>query len=159
MSNPVNVPQRLEVGAELSGPDRIVTHERLNSYGDGLLSSAADKRVRVGANIHTDEEYARNQGLYAPIVDGMLSTNYISSMLVRAFGRAYVETGELRTKFIKPVPVDTFLRTRARVTAREELENRGVRYELDVWTENGDGLQMVVGDAIIEVANEGGESR
>jgi acyl dehydratase len=145
-------PQPLDVGAELSGGDIVVNAARLAAYGDGLLSSAAGQAVKVGANIHTDVELARSQGLPAPIADGMLSTNYLSSMLTRAFGRFYVENGELRTKFIKPVPVDTLLRVRGRVRGREEISDGRVRYELDVWTENGDGIKVVDGDASVEVS-------
>ncbi|HWV84039.1 MAG TPA: MaoC family dehydratase [Capillimicrobium sp.] len=144
-------PQPLAVGAELSGPEIVVNADRLAAYGDGLLSSAAGRAVQVGSNIHTDVELARSQGLPAPIADGMLSTNYLSSMLTRAFGRFYIENGELRTKFIKPVPVDTLLRVRGRVRAREELGDGRVRYELDVWTENGNGVKVVDGDAAVEV--------
>jgi len=144
--------QAFDVGAELAGPEVVVDAARLAAYGDGLLSSAAGQAVKVGANIHTDVELARSQGLAAPIADGMLSTNYLSSMLTRAFGRFYLENGELRTKFIKPVPVDTLLRVRGRVRAREDLGDGRVRYELDVWTENGEGVKVVDGDAAVEVS-------
>jgi 3-hydroxybutyryl-CoA dehydratase len=141
----------LAVGDVIEGRDRVVDARRLSAYGDGLLSSAAGRIVQVQANIHTDAAEAARNGLPAPIADGMLSTNYLSSMLTRHFGRAYIENGELRTKFIKPIPVDTFLHVRGQVTERTQLADGAVRYVLDVWTETEDGVRMVVGDATVEV--------
>jgi hypothetical protein len=140
-----------ETGAELSGPEIKVTPERLRIYGDGLLTSAADKPVRVGANIHTDVEYAKEQGLAAPIVDGMLSVNYLSSLLTRTYGQAYIEHGELQCKFIKPVYVDQVLRPRATVGEREPGEEGRERQLLETWVELDDGTKVVVGMASVEV--------
>jgi 3-hydroxybutyryl-CoA dehydratase len=141
-----------EVGDLLIGWERTLTSERVLWYGDGLMSSAANERVRARSNIHTDAEFARSQGLPGAIVDGMHSTNWISSMLVREFGRDYLERGELRTKYIKPIYVGTFVSVRGRITSREATEAGGVRYELDVWVEDPKGQQLTVGDAAIEVA-------
>lgn len=150
MSELTSTPQIPEVGGEISGPEVKVTAERLQVYGDGLLTSAADTPARVGANIHTDVEYARQQGLTAPVVDGMLSVNYLSSMLVRAFGRAYLEHGELRAKFIKPVYVDEVVQPRGIVRERIEGQDGRTRHVLDVWMER-DGEKVVDGDAAVEI--------
>lgn len=145
--------EQLDVGAQLVGPERVVTAERLRWYGDGLLTAAAGKRTFVGSNIHTDEEYAREQGLSAPIADGMLSTNWISAMLLRCFGHSYLATGELRTKYVKPVPVGTTVRVLGLVRDRSITDRGRVRYELDVWTEDGDGTKLVDGEAAIEIVD------
>jgi 3-hydroxybutyryl-CoA dehydratase len=137
------------VGTELEGPARIVTPERMQAYGDGLLSAAAGEEIHVGSNIHTDEEYARGQGLETAIADGMLSTNWLSSMLVRAFGTPYLENGELRTKFIKPVLVGIELRARGRVSGTRPTDDGSTRVELDVWTEDADGTRLVDGFAAV----------
>jgi hypothetical protein len=138
-------------GDELTGPEIKVDAERLQVYGDGLLTSAADKPIRVGANIHTDVEYAQEQGLAAPIVDGMLSVNYLSSLLTRAYGRAYIEHGELQCKFIKPIYVDQVVRPRAIVGAREPGEDGRERQLLETWVELEDGTKVVVGKASVEL--------
>ena len=92
------------VGAEITGPARLMTAERIEWYDSAMLSAAKGTLAQVGSNIHTDEAYARSQGLPAIIADGMIMANWCSSMLIEHFGLAYVERGELRTKFIKPVP-------------------------------------------------------
>jgi 3-hydroxybutyryl-CoA dehydratase len=137
------------IGTELSGPTRVVTAERMQRYGDGLLSAAAGEEIHVGANIHTNEEYARSQGLEYAIADGMLSTNWVSSMLVRSFGAAYLTTGQLQTKFIKPVRVGIELRACGRVTAQTAIDDGATRIDLEIWTEDADRTKLVVGTAAV----------
>jgi 3-hydroxybutyryl-CoA dehydratase len=146
----VDQPARLDVGTLLEGPARIITHERALWYGDGLMTSAAGERRLAMPNIHTDEAYARSQGLPGAIADGMHSTNWLSSLLTRTFGRDYLENGRLRTKYIKPTYVGSRIRVLAKVTSAAELAG-GIRYELDVWTEDPEGAKLTVGDASVEV--------
>ena len=141
----------LEVGEVLHGWERVVSHERVLWYGDGLMTGASSERRLAFSNIHTDEEYAQGQGLPAAIADGMHSTNWISSMLLRAFGQAYVEQGQLRTKYIKPTLVGIMLKVRGKVRCKDQLEDGGVRYIVDVWTEDSNSERLTVGEAIIEV--------
>jgi hypothetical protein len=152
MSTELNAAPTLpQSGDELNGPEIKVDAERLQVYGDGLLTSAADKPVHVGANIHTDVEYAKEQGLDAPIVDGMLSVNYLSSLLTRAYGQAYIEHGELQCKFIRPVYADEVVRPRAVVGEREAGEDGRERQLLETWVETEDGTKVVVGKASVEL--------
>jgi hypothetical protein len=130
---------------------RVVTAERLTWYGDGLLTSAAGQRTLVGSNIHTDPDYAREQGLPAPIADGMLATNWISTMLVHTFGEDYLLRGDLRTKYIRPTIVDVKVRVRGEIRDRIKQESGLIRYTLEVWTEDEQGIRLVDGEAHIEV--------
>lgn len=139
------------VGQEFRGPTRIVTHQRLLWYGEGMLAAASGTRMRAHDNIHTDEDYALSQGLPAAIADGMLSTAWISSVLIGAFGAAYLERGELRTKYIKPVYVDVPLTAAARITTVSAAADGRIRYDLEVWAEDGTGVKLTVGDAVITV--------
>jgi len=95
----------LEVGARVNGPKFAMTRERMRWYCDALETAAAGTGEFIIAEptIHTDDEYARSQGLPGIIADGMLSTNYISALLFQHFGMGYLERGALRTKFIRPV--------------------------------------------------------
>jgi acyl dehydratase len=128
-----------------------MTPERIEWYDSAMLSAAKGELARVGSNIHTDEEYARSQGLPAIIADGMIMTNWVSSMLVEHFGMAYVERGELRTKFIKPVPLGMTVVCRGRVLSVERLAGGALAYMLDVWCEDDDGVKVVEGHARVEV--------
>ena len=51
-----------KVGAELRGPARVVTAERIEWYDSAMLSAAKGELAQVGANIHTDDDYARSAG-------------------------------------------------------------------------------------------------
>jgi acyl dehydratase len=72
-------------------------------------------------------------------------------MLVEHFGMAYVERGELRTKFIKPVPLGMSVVCRGRVLSVERLASDALACMLDVWCEDDDGVKVVEGHARVEV--------
>ncbi|MGH6944413.1 MAG: MaoC family dehydratase, partial [Geminicoccaceae bacterium] len=103
-------------------------------------------------NIHTDEQYAASQGLPAIIADGMITTNWCSSMLIGHFGMDYLERGELRTKFIKPIFLGATISVRGRVLSVERRDSGAVVYALDVWCEDENGVKVTVGDAKVEAA-------
>jgi hypothetical protein len=148
----VRAPRDLAVGTEIAGPVRVMTAERIEWYDSAMLSAASGELAQVGSNIHTDDEYAKSQGLPAVIADGMISANWMSEMMVEHFGMDYVERGELRAKFIKPILLGATVFIRGRVLSVEPRENGGVGYALDVWCEDEKGVKLTDGDAKVEVA-------
>ncbi|GAA5146051.1 hypothetical protein GCM10025768_04100 [Microbacterium pseudoresistens] len=140
--------EHVEVGDEFSSFPLIMTRERMRWYCDALETAASQSGEFIVAEptIHTDDEYARQNGLPGIVADGMISTNYISSLLYRTFGVAYLAGGELRTKFIRPVVEDAILRARAVVTDAE-----AGAVALDVWVEDETGQKVTVGDARVPV--------
>jgi acyl dehydratase len=147
----MSVTPDFKAGAMLPVREIMITPERVQWYGDGMHSAATGELRRAGQNIHTDVEYAKGQGLTTAIADGMMSTAWISSMLLKHFGRHYLENGELRTKYIKTTDVGIKLKILARVRERQEKPNGAVRYVLDVWTEDQAGVKLTDGDAAVEV--------
>lgn len=145
----------LRVGSLLPTRELVVTPERVQWYGDGMHTAATGERRRAGQNIHTDVEYAKGQGLTTAIADGMMSTAWISSMLLKTFGRDYLERGELRTKYIKTTDVGITLRVLGRVRERDEQADGSVRFVVDVWTEDKTGVKLTDGDAVIYVRPTG----
>jgi acyl dehydratase len=133
----------------------MMTRERMRWYCDALETAAdADGTFKIAEpTIHTDDEFARSQGLRGIIADGMISTNWISSLLVRRFGMDYVSRGELGARFIRPIYEDESIETCAEVT---EVETVGetVTITLDVWCATSDGAKCTVGSAKILLANE-----
>ncbi len=128
-----------------------MTPERIEWYDSAMLSAAKGELAQVTVNIHTDEDYARAEGLPAIIADGMISTNWCSEMMIEHFGLDYIERGELRTRFIKPTFLGVTVSVRGRVTAAEAQPNGAMLYKLDVWCEDETGLKLTVGDAKVEV--------
>lgn len=123
----------------------MMTRERMRWYCDALETAASQSGEFIVAEptIHTDDVYARENGLPGIVADGMISTNYISSLLYRTFGIPYLAGGELMTKFIRPVVEDAVLQAHAVV--REV----GDQIALDVWVETAEGQKVTVGTASI----------
>jgi acyl dehydratase len=138
-------------GDEIAGPVRGITPQRIEWYDSAMLSAATDELRQVGSNIHTDHAFAQSQGFDQVNADGMIMTNWCSEMLVKAFGLHYLERGELRNKYIRPVHLGVALRVRGRVTAVTPQPEGGILYALDVWCEDQHGTKLVDGDARIEV--------
>jgi hypothetical protein len=137
----------LSVNDELRAPPRAMNRERMRWYVDGLFTAHAnDGKVHTEENIHTDDEYARSQGLPGIIADGMISTNWIYGFLIDTFGEAYLNKGTLRTKYIKTILEDQLVIAGMRV---REIERAGAetRYALDVWCEDDEGQMLTVGAA------------
>jgi acyl dehydratase len=140
-----------KAGDELVGPVRGITPPRIEWYDSAMLSAATNELRQVGSNIHTDVEFARSQGFPTANADGMIMTNWCSEMLVRAFGMHYLERGELRTKYIKPVNLDVELHVRGRIGEATRQPDGSTLYTLDVWCEDEKGTKLVDGDAKIVV--------
>ena len=140
-------PSELAAGDELRAPPRSMHRERMRWYVDGLFTAKAnDGTVHTEENIHTDDEYARSQGLPGIIADGMISTNWIYGFLIDVFGEAYLNKGSLRTKYIKPILENQQVIAALRVEAIEPADGE-TRYRLEVWCEDDNGQKLTVGAA------------
>ncbi len=139
------------VGAHFSSQPLMMTRERMRWYCDALETAASQSGEFIVAEptIHTDAEYAKAQGLPGIIADGMLSTNYLSTLLYRHFGVEYLRAGELSTKFIRPVYEDDVLQAHAVVTAAEDG-----RYTIELWVEKDSGQKVTVGTASVPMSQE-----
>jgi hypothetical protein len=142
----------LQIGQELTGPVRGITSQRIEWYDSGMLSAATNELRQVGSNIHTDPEFAKSEGFSGVNADGMLATNWCSEMLIANFGLDYIERGELRTKYIKPVNLGVQLHVKGRVLEVNALPDGGLSYVLGIWCEDAAGTKLVDGDAKVTVA-------
>jgi hypothetical protein len=151
-------PLRIEAGTEFRLPARTMTRERMRWYVDIQDTVYYDDgRIHPQApTIHDDEDYAREQGLRGIIADGMISTNWIMSLLIDVFGDGILEHGGLRTKYIAPVYEDQSLVTCARVASVAQEPEGSVVYHLDVWCEDDTGRKYTVGDATVYAPHDAG---
>lgn len=140
-----------KVGDEITGPIRVITPERIEWYDSAMLSAATNELRQVGSNIHTDEAFAKSEGFTGVNADGMIMTNWCSEMLTQAFGIHYLERGELRNKYIKPVNMGVKLHVKGRIKDVARGAN-GTLYSIDVWCEDDKGTKLVDGDAKVDVA-------
>lgn len=137
-------PRSMEVGGHAESAPSQMTKERMRWYCDALETAASSGGEFIVAEptIHTDSEYAKAQGLPGIVADGMLSTNAISGLLYRLFGISYLSSGQLRTKFIRPVYENDVVQAHAVVTDITEGS-----YLLDVWVQTESGQKVTVGTA------------
>lgn len=87
---------------------RTMTSQAIDDYPVALETAAAglSELAVIGANIHTDEEFARANGHPGRIADGMIIGNWLYQAVLGVLGPEYLERGRFRVKFIRPVFVD-----------------------------------------------------
>jgi acyl dehydratase len=148
MSN-MNGSLQLQIGSELRSAPRQMTRERMRWYVDVQLTVPADDgRIHTQPpTIHDDDEYARSQGLSGIIADGMVSTNWIMGLMLDAFGKDFLQKGNLRTKYILPIYEDQTVTSVARVTSIQRTIPGGTTYSFDVWCEVDGKTKVTVGEA------------
>jgi len=129
------VPDRLEIGAELPALAKTIEQRRIDCYSG----------VRPHS-IHTDPQWAREKGFKAPLAQAMMSTAYVSQLMMQLAGEGFVKGGRMSVSFIKPVLVGDTLTVRGRVKSREP-EGGKTRVTVEVWCENQNGVKTMVGTA------------
>jgi acyl dehydratase len=125
----------LAIGEELPPLSKTVVQRQIDCYSG----------VRPHS-IHTDSEWAQKKGFRAPLAQAMMSTAYVSQMMVELLGAGFVRGGRISVAFTKPVLAGDTLTVRGKVKSREP-ENGRVRVTLGVWCENQDGIMTMVGTA------------
>lgn len=150
----------IQVGTDLPGLRRVMTRERMRWYADALAttSEVGDQMKLAGANIHTDDDFAHSQGLSGIIADGMISTNWISTVLLDCFGSYYLRGGSLKTKYIRPIYEDETILVKARIADLSRGDGTAI-YTVDVRCETDQGDLCTVGEAWIPVPLDATDSK
>ena len=99
----------LTVGSELPPLKKTINQRQIDCYSGVRPKS-----------IHTDVEWAKQKGFRAPLAQALMSTAYVSQMMVSWLGEGFVRGGKISASFIKPVIVGETLTARAVVTAHDE---------------------------------------
>ena len=124
-----------EVGSTLPVLTKLIGQRRIDAYSI----------VRANS-IHTDEAWARKKGFRAPLAQGMMSTAYVSEMMVKFLGAGFVKGGKLAMNFIQPVYAGDTLTVHG-VVKEKLAEGGATRVVVEVWCENQDGDMTAVGTA------------
>jgi 3-hydroxybutyryl-CoA dehydratase len=143
-------------GYELPVLVRTMTAERMRWYADVLDTAAAGSSTPIIAepNIHTDDDLARANGLPARVADGMVSTNWIHTLLADTYGLSFLAGGSLRTRYVRPIFLDERIEVVVRVTGRERDPDGGERLVVDVQCVKADGQVATGGTATVRVPPE-----
>jgi len=99
-----------------------------------------------GRNYHTDREAAEKLGFPNIVVQGMMSTCFVSQVMQEAFGSGWLTGGKASLKLVNVLWVDESVHAYGQV--REEVpEGTATRVHCDVWVEKDDGTRVIVGSA------------
>ena len=92
-----------------------ITQERLNSY----CAASGDSNP-----LHWDAEFAATTQFGGVIAHGMLTLSLIARMMTVAYGRDWLETGSLRTRFKGAAYLGDRVESRGRITKDESRDGR-----------------------------------
>ncbi len=124
-----------EVGSELPTLKKTITQRQIDCYSGVRPKS-----------IHTDVEWAKAKGFPAPLAQALMSTAYVSQMMVTWLGTGFIKGGKISASFIKPVIVGDTLTARAVIKSKENDGGRP-RVTVECWCENQHGVKTLVGSA------------
>jgi acyl dehydratase len=99
-----------------------------------------------GKNYHTDRESAEKFGFPNIVVQGMMSTCFVSQVMQDHFGMGWLAGGRMSVKLVNVLWVDETVIAHAKI--REETpEGQRQRVHCDVWIDKDDGTRILAGDA------------
>jgi len=125
----------IAVGQSLSPLVKDVSQRRIDAY------SGVKPR-----SIHSDEAWARQKGFRTCLAQGMMSTAYVSQLMVNLLGPGFARGGTMSMAFVKPVYAGDRLTAHGVVKDRQN-ENGATRVVVEVWVENQHGEKTAVGHA------------
>ncbi|MAG33959.1 MAG: hypothetical protein CL908_24020 [Deltaproteobacteria bacterium] len=122
-----------------TGPDLPSIEKRIDERRCWMFSGP-------GKNYHTDREEAKKLGFPNIVVQGMMSTCFVSQVMQDHFGRGWLQGGKMSVKLTNVLWVDERIFARARI--RDEVpEGTRTRVHCDVWVEKEDGTRVILGTA------------
>ena len=99
-----------------------------------------------GANYHTDAEQAKKLGFPRIVVQGMMSTCFVSQIMLDRFGEGWLEGGKMSVKLTNVIWCDENIHVHGKVREREQ-EGTRERVHCDVWVEKPDATRALLGTA------------
>jgi acyl dehydratase len=116
-----------------------------------LVKDVSQRRIDVYSgvkprSIHSDEAWARQKGFRTCLAQGMMSTAYVSQMMVKLLGPGFARGGTMSMAFIKPVYAADRLSVHGVIKDRQP-EGGATRVVVEVWVENQHGEKTAVGHA------------
>jgi hypothetical protein len=99
-----------------------------------------------GRNYHTDREQAEKLGFPNIVVQGMMSTCFVSEVMLNAFGEGWLTGGRMSVKLTNVLWVDETVTAYGKI--REELpEGDRTRVLCEVWVDKDDATRVLLGTA------------
>jgi hypothetical protein len=99
-----------------------------------------------GRNYHTDREQAEKLGFPDIVVQGMMSTCFVSEVMQRAFGLGWMAGGKMSLKLTNVLWVNESVVAHGKL--RDEVrEGDRTRVHCEVWVDKEDGTRVALGTA------------
>ena len=130
---------------------RVETETTIGQALPSLVKDVSQRRIDVYSgvkpnSIHTDEAWAHKKGFRTCLAQGMMSTAYVSQMMVNLLGPGFARGGTMSMAFIKPVYAGDRLTVHGIITDTQP-DNGATRVVVEVWVENQHGEKTAVGHA------------
>jgi len=130
---------------------RVETGMKVGQALPSLVKDVSQRRIDVYSgvkprSIHSDEAWARQKGFRACLAQGMMSTAYVSQMMVKLLGPSFTSGGTMSMAFIKPVYAGDRLTVHG-IIKDKQSDNGATRVVVEVWVENQHGEKTAVGHA------------
>jgi hypothetical protein len=136
-----------KLGSDLI-PESVQFHwRRARDYGEYFHVRIGGRPAALAAySVHTNNQAARDIGLPAGNISAANLDGFSHRMMLRAFGTAWLSSGNMECRFLKPVGLEDFFTVKGTLRTRE-LDPGGVRLGYEIWGENQRGERVVAGKA------------
>ena len=126
-------------------PAKYVTQEMIHHYAN----AAEDHNP-----LHVDPEFAKTTRYGGTIAHGMLSLAFIQELMVRTFGKDWLESGSIEMSFMAPVRPGEAITTEAKVmkVTPVEGEEAKARIRMQVLCLNGNQEKVIKGTTEVTVS-------
>lgn len=128
---------------EVEAPDVL---EALPSADKQVDQAMCDAYSGPGRNYHNDKEEANKLGFPEIVVQGTMSTCFISEIMTRRFGEGWWRGGRMSVNFVNVLWVNEAVTAGGIVTARTPEGGR-TRHECQVWVEKAGDVKVTIGTA------------
>ena len=99
-----------------------------------------------GKNYHTDRDEAKKLGFPSIVVQGMMSTCFVSQVMQDHFEMGWLQGGKMSVKLTNVLWVDETVTAHAKIRDQSR-EGTRTRIHCDVWVEKTDGTRVILGEA------------
>ncbi len=118
-----------------------------------ITQADIDRYARVSGDfnpIHISPEYARSTPLGTTVAHGMLLLAYISQVMTKAFGTAWLEKGKMYARFKAPARPGDDISISGKITKVDSHEAK-TTVHCEIFCRNQNGEELVISQTEVQV--------